>query len=69
MIVLWTPESKEREWVRLEIGAAWGKGQGMRVTIILYHASVDTIPAVIKNKKAISLNEFDQYLNELKNRV
>jgi TIR domain len=25
MVVLWTPESMGREWVRLEIGAAWGK--------------------------------------------
>ncbi len=69
MVVLWTPASMEREWVRLEVGAAWGKSQRMRITIVHYYTPIDTIPAMLRNKKTINLNEFDQYLNELKNRV
>jgi hypothetical protein len=69
MVVLWTPESVGREWVRLEIGAAWGKSQRMRITIVLCHVPIDTIPVMLKNKKTISLNDFDHYLSELKNRV
>jgi len=32
---------------------------------VLCHVSVDSIPAMIKNKKAIALNELDLLLGEL----
>jgi hypothetical protein len=35
----------------------------------MYHVSVDPIPDIIKNKKAIPLNDFDHYLTELRERV
>jgi hypothetical protein len=35
----------------------------------MYHVSVDPIPDMIKNKKAVSLNEIDHYLSELAHRV
>jgi TIR domain len=69
MLVLWTPESMNRPWVTLEIGAAWGEGKRMRITIVRYHVPVDTVPAMLKNRKSITLNEVDQYLDELKNRI
>jgi hypothetical protein len=53
----------------LEIGAAWGRSKSMRILIVLCHVSVDTIPDMIKNKKALPMNEIDQYLNELAHRV
>jgi hypothetical protein len=69
MLVLWTPESMDRPWVTLEIGAAWGQGKRMRITVVRCHAPIDTIPAMLKSKKTITLNELDQYMNELRNRL
>ncbi len=69
IVVLLTPESIDRQWVTLEVGAAWGWSQRMRIVILMCHVSVDPIPDMMKNKKAISLNEFDHYLSELASRV
>jgi hypothetical protein len=68
MVVLLTPESVDRRWVLLELGAAWGCSKRMRITVVLCHVSVDPIPAMIKNKKAVALNEFDAFLAELATR-
>jgi hypothetical protein len=67
--VLLTPESIERQWVMLEIGAAWGWSSRMRIVIVMYYVSVDTIPDMIKSDKAFRLNEIDDYLRELSGRV
>lgn len=64
-----TPESIDRQWVTLEIGAAWGWSKRIRILMVMCHVSVDPIPDMIKNKKAISLNEFDDYVVDLKQRV
>ena len=69
IMVLLTPESINRQWVMLEVGAAWGWSKRMRIVLIRYHVSVDPIPDMIKNKKAIPLNDFDQYANDLAARV
>ena len=69
IVVLLTPESVNRQWVILEVGAAWGWSKRMRITLIRYHVSVDPIPDMIKNKKAISLNDFDDYTSDLAKRV
>ncbi len=69
IVVLLTPDSINRTWVTLEVGAAWGRSKTMRILIIMCHVSVDPIPAMFKNKKAVSLNEVDQYLSELTHRV
>lgn len=69
MVVLLTPESVDRPWVTLEVGAAWGRGMKMRIVILMCHVSVDSIPDMIKSKKAIPLNDFDGYLDELARRV
>jgi len=67
LVVLLTPESANRPWVLLEVGAAWGWNK--RIVPILCHVTVDAIPGIIKSKKGFQLNEFEQYLRELKNRV
>ena len=41
----------------------------MRITIVMCHVSVDPIPDMIKNKKAINLNQIEDYLSELTQRV
>jgi hypothetical protein len=69
IVVLLTPESVDRRWVMLEVGAAWGWSKRMRIMIFMCLVSVDPIPDMIKNKQAMGLNECDNYLNELAQRV
>ena len=69
MVVLLTPESVTRPWVLLEIGAAWGRRQNPRIVAILCHVGFDNIPDIIKQKKAVQMNDVDDYLHELKRRV
>jgi hypothetical protein len=69
LLVLLTPISVNREWVKLEVGAAWGWRKDFRIVAVLCHVDTAPIPAMIKGRKAIHLNEFDEYLRELKVRV
>ncbi len=69
IVVLLTPQSVGRQWVILEVGAAWGFSKRIRIIFLMYHVSVDPIPDMMKNKKALPLNDFDHYLNELADRV
>lgn len=69
LLIILTPESIDSAWVMFEAGAAWGRRKKARIVPVLCHVQVDTIPAIIKAKKAIPLNEFDNYLKELKRRV
>jgi len=68
-VVLLTPESVDRQWVLLEVGAAWGWRKDYRIVPVLCHVTVDAIPDIIKGKKAFQINEFNQYLKELQKRV
>lgn len=69
MVVLLTPDSIDRAWVKFEVGAFWGWSKNARIILVMCHVSTDPIPDMIKNKKAISLNEFETYVNELTQRV
>lgn len=69
LIVLLTPDSVDRQWVILETGIAWGWSKKMRIVTVLCHVTVDPIPDIIKQKKALHLNEFDHYTTELKKRL
>jgi TIR domain len=69
LLVVLTPESVNRPWVILEVGAAWGWSKRVRITMIMCHVSFDPMPDMFKSKKAISLNQIDDYLNELTQRV
>jgi hypothetical protein len=69
LVVLLTPDSIERPWVLLEVGAAWGRRKNYRIVPVLCHVSFDAIPDIIEGKKAFHINDFDKYLTELKRRV
>lgn len=69
MIVLMTPLSVNRPWINWEIGAAWLREDHIRIIVVLCHVDVSTMPAMIQRRKVINLNEFDEYLNELADRV
>jgi TIR domain-containing protein len=66
-LVLLSRYSKDRPWVLVEMGAAWG----LRKPII---AIIDKIgpkemPDIVSPYKAIDLNDFDQYINQLLKRT
>ena len=69
VVVLLTPQSVGRQWVQLEIGAAWGWSKNTRIVVLRYHVEVDSIPPVVEKKRSYELNEVDQYLKELARRV
>ena len=69
LVVLLTPDSIERPWVLLEVGAAWGRRKNYRIVAVLCHVSFDAIPDIIEGKKAFHINDFDKYLAELNVRV
>jgi hypothetical protein len=69
LVVLLTPNSVNRQWVTLEVGAAWGWSRNIRIVTVMCHVDIDPIPGMIKSKKAIDLNDFDAYLSELRKRV
>lgn len=69
MVVLLTPASVNRPWVLLEVGAAWQRGNQLRIVPVRQHIEVEPIPAMLKSKKVIDLNQFDDYLRELTRRI
>ena len=66
-IVLLTPNSYSRQWVLIEIGAAWG--QRKHVVAIVNQVPPTKIPNVISLDKAIDLNSLDEYIQQLMNRA
>ncbi len=69
LVVIVTPESVNRPWVLIEIGAAWAIRKTMRIVAVLCHVQVTAIPEMLKSKKVISINELNQYFSGLKERV
>ena len=69
MVVLLTPASVNRPWVLLVVGAAWQRGDEIRITAVRQHIEVEPIPSMLKSKKVVDLNQFDQYLKELEKRL
>ena len=69
LLVLLTPVSVGRPWVLMEVGAAWLRGEEMRIVAVLQHIDVEPTPAMLKSKKVLELNSFDDYLNELSRRI
>jgi hypothetical protein len=73
LVVLMTPWALERPYVWLEIGAAWLRGIPIVVvllglTVVQFHERA-TIPVVLRERNLISLNHFDRYISELRERV
>jgi hypothetical protein len=69
LVILLSPDSVNRPWVLLEAGAFWGRRSNARIVAVLCHVELDTIPDMIKTKKAISINQFHEYLKELTGRL
>jgi hypothetical protein len=69
VLVLLTPQSISRQWVMVEVGAAWGSSKRRRLIPIMYHVPFSEIPAIIQMTKGYLLNDFDQYLDDLRLRL
>jgi hypothetical protein len=67
VLVLLTPYSINRPWVLVEIGGAWTLGK--RTVAIIDKVTPEHIPDVTAPYKAIDLNDFDEYLEQLFRRV
>jgi len=65
-IVLVSPRSVKSQWVTYEIGAV--RGQHKRVTPILNNVRPEAM-APLRGLKAVDLNEFDEFLIQLKKRM
>lgn len=66
IIILFSPYSKDSPWVSFEVGAATVKRRYL--TPILNNVQYNEV-ALIQGIKAIELNDFDQYLSELRKRI
>jgi hypothetical protein len=73
LVALLTPWSVERNWVWTEIGGAWGSHK--RCVGVLYGLTREEIEkkgglAVLASTNlCVAINEFDDYLHELKQRI
>jgi hypothetical protein len=73
LVALFTPWSAQRFWVWVEVGAAWG--QGKRIVAILYRITVPELEklggsrAILEDLNILDLNSFDDYLDELRDRM
>jgi hypothetical protein len=66
VIILFSPNSVDSHWVSFEIGAAYAKRK--HLTPILNGVNYTSV-ALLQGIKAIELNNFSQYLTELKKRL
>jgi hypothetical protein len=66
-LVLLSRYSIDRPWVLIEIGAAWALEK--RIVAIIDKVTPEEMPDIIAPYKAIDLNNFDEYLQQLLDRV
>jgi hypothetical protein len=67
LVVLLSDVSKDRPWVLIEVGAAWGLRKP--IMVVLDKIGLNEMPDIIRHHKAIDLNDFDQYLDQLSSRA
>jgi hypothetical protein len=66
-VVLLSPYSKDRQWVLIEMGAAWGLEKP--IVAIIDKIGPQEMPDIVSPYKALDLNDFDQYLSQFSERV
>lgn len=66
-VLLLTPMSVSRDWVKLELGAAWALKK--RIIIVTHYLEADQLPATFKPRKVVKLNDLADYLKELATRA
>lgn len=63
LLVLLTPESQGREWIKLEVGAAWGIGK--RIVPVFYHVDPADSFDILKDRRGYALNDLAAYIHDL----
>jgi hypothetical protein len=66
-VVLLSRYSIDRQWVLVEVGAAWGLKK--HIVAITDKITPEEMPEITRSHKAIDLNEFDKYVEELVQRA
>jgi hypothetical protein len=73
LVVLFTPAALDRPYVWMEIGVAWG--QDKRIVGILHGLTTSELtardgwPPFLTGTRFRDINEFDEYLDELRRRI
>jgi TIR domain len=72
LVALFTPWSIRRNWVWVEIGAAWVTQK--RVVIVLYQVTLSDLDtgggrAVLNDLNLVDINEIEHYFREVRLRV
>jgi hypothetical protein len=72
LVALFTPWSMRRNWVWVEIGAAWLNQK--RVVIVLYQVTLQDLDigggrAVLNDLNLVEINDLDRYFQEVKARA
>jgi hypothetical protein len=66
-LVLLSRYSKDRPWVLIEMGAAWGLRKP--IIAVIDKVGPKEMPDIISPYKATDLNDFDQYVDQLLKRM
>lgn len=66
-VVLLSRYSIDRQWVLVEVGAAWGLKK--RIVAITDKITPEEMPEITRSHKALDLNEFDDYVKEVTERA
>jgi hypothetical protein len=72
LVALFTPWSVHRNWVWVEIGAAWVNQK--RVVVVLYNVTLGDLDtgggrAVLEDLNLVQINEIESYFDEVRIRV
>jgi len=62
-VVLLSRYSIDRQWVLVEVGAAWGLDK--HIVAITDKITPEEMPEITRSHKALDLNEFDRYVEEV----
>jgi hypothetical protein len=67
LMVLMSRYSVDRPWVLIEMGAAWVLGK--RIVAVTDKVSPEEMPDIVAPHKAMDINSFDDYLEQLLKRA
>jgi len=73
LVALFTPWSMMRSWVWIEIGAAWSRA--IPVVVVLFGMDLADLEksgqgrAILEDINVVHLNDFDDYLRQLEERI
>ena len=67
VVVLLTPESVSRDWIKLEIGMA--EILEKRIVPVFYHVDPEKLISILRDRRGFKLDELEDYLADVGKRV